>query len=360
MKPIYKFALLLLLIPTISFTTNPVKKHERSKRIKKTYNVNSDAKLYISNKYGNVEVTTWDKNQVSIEVVVTVKGNNESKVEDKLESIDVDFSATKSLVEAKTIIGKRKSSWSWWGNNNNVNYKINYFVKMPITNKADFNNRYGNIYLDELEGSANISCDYGKIAIESLLNKNNTIELDYCSRSTIGYMNAGNVNIDYSKLTVEKSNLLKVNTDYSTFEAGTTKDIDFNSDYGSVTVGEAINITGNSDYAGMRIGTVKKNLTVNTDYGSLRVKNLAKGFENVDIDGSYASIKIGTPSSNNFNFKVNLGYASFRYSGDDIEFTKSIKKSTKKYYEGSWGKGSSSSYLNIKSSYGSVTLKPNN
>ncbi len=39
---------------------------------------------------------------------------------------------------------------------------------------------------------------------------------------------------------------------------------------------------------------------------------------------------------------------------------KSIEKSSKKYYEGTYGKGNSNSVLMIKSQYGSVTLKNNN
>ncbi|MDY0779708.1 hypothetical protein [Tenacibaculum sp. IB213877] len=349
---------LLLLFPFFAFS-NPIKKHEKSKTLKKEYSVNKNATLFIDNKYGDINVTTWNENKIEITVKITVSGNDLNRVENKLDAIDVDFEATKNLVEARTRIENNRSNWSWWGNNNNVNFKINYFVNMPKTNNADFNNKYGGIELGILEGKANINCDYGKIEIEKLLNNSNTIELDYCSNSEIQYLKSGSINADYSKLEIIEADEIKSNLDYTTLTIEKVNNFSFNSDYGNITVDEATNVTGNSDYAGMRFGTIKKNLKIDTDYGGIKVKNLAKNFENVTINTSYASVKIETPTNNNFNFTVSLSYAEFGYPEHQVQMFKSIKKSTKKYYEGTFGNGNSNSNISIKSSYGGVSIKTN-
>ncbi|NJN49935.1 MAG: hypothetical protein HC798_00705 [Polaribacter sp.] len=79
---------------------------------------------------------------------------------------------------------------------------------MPKTNAVDLNNDYGSIYIDVLEGVANINCDYGKIDIGELLAENNSINIDYCSSSNIKYLKSGSINADYSKLNIEKSEKL--------------------------------------------------------------------------------------------------------------------------------------------------------
>ncbi|CAM1343606.1 hypothetical protein [Tenacibaculum amylolyticum] len=358
MKLFKKITVLLLLAPFI-LAANTVKKHEKSKTISRSFKVNSNATVYIKNKYGNVNVTTWDKNQVEIDVKITVKGKDVDKVAQKLNAIKIEFESTSSLVEARTIIESVRSGWSWWGSKNNLNYQINYFVKMPVTNNADLNNKYGNIELDILEGKANINCDYGSIEVEKLLNASNAISLDYCGNSEIRYMKSGTISADYSKITVDKAENLKVNADYTAVKLGEMGDLNFNCDYGSIAVNDVVNAIGNSDYAGMRFGTIRKNLKVGTDYGGLRIKNLAKGFESVSIDSNYAGVKIGTSSDNSFSFTVNLSYASFNYPSDYIEMFKSIKKTTSKYYEGNFGKGNSDSKISIRSDYGGVSLKLN-
>ncbi|MFY7670859.1 hypothetical protein ACOSP6_07190 [Tenacibaculum sp. MEBiC06402] len=357
MKQFKKIFAVLLFMP-LFLIAHPIKKHEKTKTISKKFKVNSNATVFIQNKYGTINVSTWDKNNVEIDVKITVKGKNEDKVEEKLKAINIDFEASESLVEARTIIESVKSSWSWWGsNNNNLSYKINYYVKMPVTNNADLNNKYGSIDLDVLEGKANINCDYGSIQIDKLMNSNNTIELDYCSSSDIRYMKSGSLNVDYSKITIDKTDNIKVNADYSGVKIGNSDSVDFNCDYGSISIKDAYSVDGSSDYAGMKIGKLRESLKIDTDYGGLRVSELVKGFKEVVIDGNYAGIKIGTAADNNFNFSVDLGYASFNYPEEYTETFKSIKKSTKKYYEGVFGKGNSKSSVRIRSNYGGVSLK---
>lgn len=337
---------------------NDKKKHEKSKTISKSFSVNENATLYINNKYGKVNVTTWNENRIEIEVKIIVKGNDLTNIDRKLNSINVLFEASESLVEARTKIETSKSSWSWWGSSN-INYKINYFIKMPITNNADLHNKYGAIELDRLSGKASLNCDYGNIEIDQLLNDSNTINLNYCGDSEINFIKSGSLNIDYSKLQIKESKSLSINADYSTVKLGNTNSVKFSCDYGSISINEAKNISGSSDYTSIRIGTLRKKLKINTDFGSVKVQNISKDFENVTIDGSYASIKLGTSSDNAFKFNIDLGYASFNYPENKVEFTKSIKKNTKKYYEGSFGNGNINSTIMIKSRYGGVSLKLN-
>lgn len=166
----FKTLLILLMLPALVFSNNNWKKgkHTKEKTIHKEFDVNSDAMVKIDNSYGNLDIVTWDENRVVIDITITTNGNNEDKVQDKLDKIDVDFSSSSTLVSAKTRFGKSSKSWFSWGNSN-VNMKINYVVKMPITNSVDLENDYGSINLDKLEGKAIISCDYGKITTKELI-----------------------------------------------------------------------------------------------------------------------------------------------------------------------------------------------
>lgn len=357
-KSIFKIALILFLTPLVSFgnETTPIAQ-EKTKTIKKEYSVNSDATVKINNKYGAIKITTWNKNRVEITVEITVKGGSQSSIEKRLNGIDVDFNANSDIVSAKTKIEKRNNSWSFFGRNKNNSFQINYFIKMPASNSVDLDNDYGGIELDELNGSADINCDYGKISIGKLNNANNNINIDYCSKSTIEYMKSGTIDADYSKLTVEETTTVKVNSDYSNLTFGDLHSITFNNDYGSITVDNANNVTGNSDYNTIKLGTVAKNVNLKADYGSIRINELKKGFDQVDITGRHTGIKIGTRTNNNFQFTVDLSYAGFKYDRNNVTVRKDIRRnSNKKHYEGTYGKGNSSSKVTIKSNYGSVSI----
>ncbi len=357
MKFIYKISLLLLFFPLLVFAKSNGKKQEKSKTINKVFSVSRDAKLAINNRYGNLNITTWSKNSIEIQVTITVKGSDKDQIIDRLENIDVIFESSANFVSAKTTFEKERKGWSFWKNNKGISYQINYKVKMPKSNSVDLDNDYGSIFLGDLDGNANINCDYGKISAGKLTAENNSINLDYCSLSSIAYLKSGAINIDYSKLTIDETEQVKVNSDYSTFKAIKAGSVNFNADYGAIRIDETNEINGNSDYTDMRFGTVYKNLTIDTDYGAVSVKRLVKDFENVVINGEYAGIRIEVDANAVFDFEMSLQYASFSYDRNDIEFYTKESKSNKKYYEGKFGVGSSNSRIKIKSQYGGVSIR---
>ena len=356
-KRLLKIVFFLSLIPLIGMANpNPIKgKFEKSKTIKKEFSVNGDALLTINSKYGNVDVVSWNENRVVIEVTITVNGNSESKVEDKLDNITVDFESSKSEVTAKTVFGKNTG----WKNNFSGQFEVNYKIKMPITNQADLENDYGSISLNELKGKAEINCDYGKVIIGNLFHSNNEINIDYTNNSTIELMNGGSINADYSGLTVEKAKVIDLNADYSNIVFNNIEDLSFNCDYGKVHVNNGNNINGNGDYLSMQFGNVYKSLEIEADYGSIKVEKLMKEFENISIESDYASIKIGLDADISFNFIANLGYADFSFDMDNVTYNEKIIKSTSKYYEGYVNKENTSSKIEIRSDYGGVKFYSN-
>ena len=150
-----------------------------------------------------------------------------------------------------------------------------------------------------------------------------------------------------------------MSTDYSTVKFKEVGDLTFSADYGGVEAENVGSASGSGDYTGFKFGTITKKLKLNSDYGSVRIKNLADGFDYVDIDSEYAGIKIGIAPGASFDFVVDLQYAGFKRPDGNIDMQKSIVKSTKKYYEGTYGKGKSNSKVTIKSEYGSVSFYEN-
>jgi len=358
-KKLLKILFIVCLVPLISMAnTDPIKgKYDKTKTIKKEFKVNANALVKINNKYGNLDVITWNENRVVIEVKITVSGNSEDKVKSRLDKIDVVFNASMSQVSAKTTI--EKSSSNWFGNNNNMNYQIDYTVKMPVTNDANLVNDYGTITLNELKGVANINCDYGKILIGNLLHADNKINMDYTSNSEIEFMNSGTIRADYSKLRVVKAKKIELIADYTNTVFENIEDLDFNCDYGKIEVEKGNNINGNGDYLTMRFGELFKKLEVDADYGSIRINKLMKGFESVKINSDYTGIKIGLDNDISFKFIAKLSYAGFDIDNDNVNYTKKIVKSSSKYYEGYVNQENSSSSIEIDSEYGSVKMSNN-
>lgn len=355
----FKTILTFLMLPLFISATTVIKgKHEKTKTINKEFTVNSTATLKIDNSYGNIDVITWNENKIVFEITITTSGNDKDKIEKKLNEIDVKFSASKDLVSAETIFGK-KSSNSWWSwGNSNVNMKINYVVKMPISGKVDLNNDYGNINLDKLEGKAEINCDYGKITTKELMAEDNDLNFDYTKGSYFEYIKGGKINADYSDFTISKTKNIDINADYTNSKIETVEDVNYNCDYGSMKIEKANNIVGNGDYLTTVIGDVYKSVTIKADYGSIKINRMTENSSNATIKSDYTGIKIGYAPAYNFKFTIDLDYGSLRDS-DNLTITKEIKDSSDKFYQGYYGNVSSNNLITIDSDYGSVTLFKN-
>ncbi|MFK5958663.1 MAG: hypothetical protein QM495_07300 [Lutibacter sp.] len=358
MKNMYKILLALLLIPLAINANNKDGKYTKNKVIKKEFSVHKDATLLVSNKYGNIDIITWNKAKINIVVSITTNGDDEDKVQKRLEQIDVEFDANLSNVSAKTIIERNLNSWSLWGKKNNVRIEIHYQIKMPVTNNVNLSNDYGAISLDKLEGSSKINCDYGKINIGELLNTNNTINIDYTNKSTIDFMKGGHINADYSTLNIEKAGKTKLNADYSHISFGVLESLDYNCDYGDLKIEACGNLSGNSDYMQTSINKLKGAGNIGSDYGSIKINELGANFKTLDIKSSYTQIKLGINSNISFNLTASLNYSGFK-AKDGFTFNKEIKKTTSKYYEGYFNSANSANNITIKSSYGNVSFTNN-
>lgn len=358
MKTTFKILLILLILPLAVSATEKIGKFTKNKVVKKEYTVNKDATLNITNKYGNIDIVTNDSNKIEIMVSITTNGDNEEKVQERLNEITVDFNATSSNVSAKTMIEKSSSSWNIWGNKSNVNMEINYIVKIPLTNNVTLTNDYGSISLDKLAGISKINCAYGKINIGELQNTNNSINIDYCSKSNIDYMKDGNVNADYSTLHIEKTGRVQLNADYSHLSFGTVTNLDYDCDYGDLKINNCGNLTGNSDYMHTTVGKINGSAILNADYGSIKINALSENFKKINFNTSYTQIKLGINSSNSFDFTATLSYGNLKNT-ENFTFNKEIVKTSSKYYEGYYNKSNTASTINIVSNYGSITFTTN-
>ncbi|MDC9721585.1 MAG: hypothetical protein PSN34_02270 [Urechidicola sp.] len=355
MKHIYKTVFLFLLIPTLIFANSELKgKYTKTKTIKKEFSVSASATVNLDNKYGSIDIQTWDQNKVTLEIIITTKSNNESKAQNKLDDIHIEFENSNSRVVAKTKIGK-SSGWSW-NNNNNVNMDIQYIVRMPQSNNLVVDMDYGDVMIDKLEGKTDINLDYGKLIAGEFLNTSNKINMDYSQGSSIDFLKNGNINTDYSTIEIDKAGNIDLVADYSTITIQQANDISFNLDYGNLTINSAHSIEGNSDYTQLKFGKIADILVVKGDYGGLKVDEMGANFSRVNIETQYIGVKIGVNSNSSFKFFSNTQYGDVKVPSR-MNITNHLEKNTRTEIEGTYN--GTKGEMKINTQYGSIKITEN-
>lgn len=339
--------MLLLVLPCIAMAGDGIKgKFTKEKKIIKAYLVNDNCGLDINNKFGSIYVTTWDENKTAIDVVITVSGNNEDRVNKKLAGINVDFSAMKSLVSARTTIDN--------SNGNGVSLEINYTVKIPKKGSIDLKNQYGSIITGKIYGKALIDCQYGDVNIDELNADGNTIMLQYSGTSKINYMRSGDVNVQYSTFSLGKAGTLKLHGQYTGMSIDEVQDLNYRTEYGDLNVRKTGKVSGSGDYSALRFGQVNGIFNATCNYGDVRIGSLDKSVKNVAINVSYTNVSVRYDENYAFDFEYRLEYGDLSGIGG-LKFTEKNVRDTSASYKGYY-RSSGVNRMFIRSEYGNISL----
>lgn len=351
----YKSGLLAIL--SLFLITLTVSAQEVSKQFHKEYTAGSKT-LNISNRYGDVTIESWDKDQIIIDVKVTVEMPNKEKAQRLLDLIDVQFNEGTDEISAKTIIDD-KFNFTGWGDSRR--FSIDYTIKMPVKTDLTLANKYGNTEIDELHGLMNLDIKYGNI--------------------TAGKLTRGNIKplnkliIAYGKGSIEETGWLDLNERYvGNMEIGKSQAILLDSKYSKLILGETSSIVGESKYDNIKIETINnlvlengytevnigeltKKLTYNGSYGSFSIERVPEGFEALNVDTRYMGVKLGIEDAASYKLEAKVSYGGLKYNEENFKNHKRIVENNSQEVSGTVGKEENpTSTVNVTASYGTVRL----
>ncbi|HUX97134.1 MAG TPA: hypothetical protein VMV47_15475 [Bacteroidales bacterium] len=358
MKRYYYKTGLLLLAAILCFPLF-ARAEEVSKEFHKEYTPGPNTTLEINNRYGDVAITSWDKNQIVIDVKVTVELPNREKAEKLLEYIDVQFTEDGDLIKATTVIDDKFSFTGWGGESRK--FSIDYDVKMPKNIALRLANRYGNTKINEMTGPVSLDIKYGNLTAGRLVRGNekpwNSLNLAYGKGSIeeIGWMT---VNIRYTgRLEINKSTAILLDSKYSKLSLGETSSVVGESKYDNIKIDKIKNLDLDNGYSDVSIGTLATKLRYEGSYGSFSIENIPADFESIDLEARYMGVKLGIAENASYELDGHVRYGGLRYNEDNFKFNRRIVENNSTEVSGVVGKNDSpKSKVKIEASYGTVKL----
>jgi hypothetical protein len=377
-----------LLLPGIALATDPVPQggdqpkpkqeqpgpvqdaQDYTKTIKKEFSLTTTGTVNLINKYGKIDVKTWDKSRAKIEVTIVVKAGSESQAQTVFDRIRIDFSNSDAFVKAETFIESNKGSWFDWGGSERTDFQINYQVYMPASASLDLSNKYGDALVAPLSGKTKVDVKYGNFRLEGTGGL--TVNLDY-GNGTVVKAGDASVNVSYSKLnlnevkdvnltskyskfTMDNGADLTANSRYDEFTLGRVDRLECNFKYGNMTVGSAESITATGQYTDIKVDRLKDSGDFDLQYGGLRIENVSKGFSKVNLVGKYSDFKIGIEDGASYTLDANASFAGIAYP-DGLVVTYEQEKGTSHAVKGHAGTQNARSTIQASLSYGGLKVK---
>jgi hypothetical protein len=350
-KPGMFFIISLFLVSSALFG------QELTKEFHKEYTAGTKS-LEISNKYGDVVIESWNKDQIVIDVKVTVDMSNREKAQKYLDLIDVQFSEGPNNISAKTVIDNN-FSFTGWGDSRK--FSIDYNIKMPVGTDLILSNKYGNTDIDELHGLLNIEIKYGNLTAGKLTRGN----IKPLNKLVIAY---GNGTIDETgwldlteryvgSMDIGKSQAILLDSKYSKIALGETSSVVGESKYDNIRIENIKNLVLENGYTEVNIGELTKKLTYNGSYGSFTINSIPAGFESIDVETHYMGVKLGIEESANYQLEAKVSYGGLKYNEGNFKNQKRIVENNSSEISGTVGNEENpSAKVNVLSSYGTVRL----
>lgn len=342
----FKFIAALFMVSILTAGTS-VLAEEFTKEFNEKWPVESVESLEIDNRFGEIRINNEGGSEVTIDVLISVEGSNEKRLNELLDQIEVEFKKSGSTVKAITQIEGKL--------NGNNNLSIDYTVNIPSEKNLKITNRYGNTVVGSLTGNGDFTIKYGNFTAYEL----NTPESGTLSLA-LGYGNANigtasflDANISYSPITIEEIKKLDIQSKYSTINVEEGGDIKAVSRYDKYNCEEINSLDADTKYTHIRIDELAKSLKVESGYGGIKVGEVAGDFDFIDITNSYGQISLGLDDAQ-YLLDASCNYCGISYPEDEFSGDR-IKENNSRTVKGKIGSGEGGK-VTVRSRYGEIRL----
>lgn len=376
--------LVLITLPLGASATYLTLPQDFEKNYSETFAVNGDGAVRLENRYGEIRVETWNRDEVKIDVQVRVSADDQEDADKTFDRIRIDFSSSGNSAAAVTSIGDQRSkgSGSWlrdiingdwgWNSGSSNDFRVMYTVKMPAAADLTTSAKYCDVELPDLSGNTNLSVGYGDLYAGDLSGKRNDVSVSYGSARINSLAGSSEIRLRYSKGSINEAGDLRYDGRYSDFRLGTVGDLNLDIGYEDLEIESArtIRMDGNycdvevdrverlivdGNYNQWSVSLVEKELEVEASYGDFDVDRLATGFERVYMRTSYIDVELDVDSDAGYEMDLRTRYGDIVYNRDRAQNVSSDRNGSSQSVTGKIiGKGSGK--IDVSTSYGDIEI----
>ena len=293
--------------------------YRKDKQITRTFKIDPATELKITNKYGNIELISWDKDSVKIEVKMEVQDKKEEKAKSSIETLDVDFVNSKYFVEAKTNLGNDASFWSnVKEKTGNIKTQVDYKIYLPATIEIKIENKYGDVYLGDHLGKATIILSNGDLKAHALLGET-TIDLEF-AYANIKRLDNGTLNLSYhSEIQITDAVALVIDSQSSRVNIENVTTLDITSKRDKYRIENVRVLDGNYAYTYTEVQNLEGHISVKAKYGDIDIKNIGNSVSAITFDVVNTDITLKQPLTKPLALEVIYDERAGLYFPDNLK-----------------------------------------
>jgi hypothetical protein len=359
----YKFIIILILFQLIYKPCSSQGTSETRNFIK-TLPVGRETTLEVYNKYGTIQITQWKKDSAMIRSEIKAVASNKEKLDKMFDGISISMTESSSQIKAETKftqnIGMLFENFKGM-TSKLITYdsrvEINYFITVPEYLNLKIENKYGDVYMEDITGDFSISVSNGSFKANSI-GKNSTLNLTFCD-ANINSIASGKIDASFSEVSSKEVGDIAINSISSKYEIKKAGTITIESRRDKFFIDNIKTIKGTSYFTDFNIKNLSKEATLSTRYGNLEIDPVEKGFESVNLNTGYTDVSLGFEPASSYNFDIRHLNSFVVISDKSAKTEKKVLNEDKKEYitSGTSGPNPGNSKVSIDATHGDIFLK---
>ncbi|MCE4563664.1 DUF4097 family beta strand repeat protein [Maribellus sp. CM-23] len=338
--------------------------YSETKEIRRAFSVLPATQVEIANKYGKIDIKTWQKDSVVFEIKIRVEEKKQSKLDELLRDIDFDFTASDHYLivstkvqQNKSALGKEILKFKETLLNSDGNIQIDYTVWMPNTNRLKVENKFGDVFIGDYKGDVWLNVSNGNLKAYDFFGDLD-LTLNFAD-ATINSIQKGRLDCNFSKLYLKKAESVRIQSKSTEFELEEVKDINAQSRRDKFRIQLADLIDAQGSFSTFRVRELSDRINIRADYGGVEVEKIAPDFGNIIIQSKSTDIDLYFERETSFNFEISHTKSTLNLSSemqvDDEKWSDDGKTSQVVGHNGEKTKGAAK--LSITADSGEINIR---
>ncbi|MDO5971438.1 hypothetical protein Q4Q35_16650 [Flavivirga aquimarina] len=268
-----------------------------TKTINEVYSMTNAGELHLDNRYGNITINGWEKNNIAIKIDIKVTNKKKENAKALFDRIVPNIKTVNDFVSITSEISEKNTSLiSKYFNKVNPfefdksNVEINYTIYLPVNAEADITNKFGDVIIDNWTGRLKTNIEHGDLWINSVItNARINMKFGKLRSTSIVY---GTINLKNGHIDIKSSKNLLLKTSGTRIEIGQVRDLEIISSKDEITIEKAEKIRGELNFSNAQIEEVEEKINLDMKVAELRVFKINQPDAYVSINQESSDISI--------------------------------------------------------------------
>ena len=317
---------IFLLTALVLFSVHRSTAQERvSKTIERSFSLDNDGELTLENKYGNINVTGWDQDQVSVKIDITVNHRKYGTAKDLLNRVRPEIKSSSGYISIVSEIENKNTGWfaDFFNRTNPIDVdrsrvQIDYEVFLPRKAKLNVTNRFGDVLLEDWNGELKTLIEHGDLWINEDLGKADII-LKF-GKVKARNLNYASLNLKNGELDMADAKSLRLNGNGMEMTLGEVNSLEVYSNKDDISIDNVGTLYGSLKFSTLHLESLSQDVDLSMKIADFRVRQISNAEAEINIEQESSDINLTvTDFPRNFDATLEQGVVRLPKSFENVD-----------------------------------------